>query len=134
LSDIVITLTGPHSTHIVHPNGAVIDTAMAKEYGGPGGTFSSTDLVAAALGSCIATNIGPLAHRHGVDLASIRLAARKTLGGEPRRISRLEVDITIDAPVPAELQPAIRRAAESCTVHRSLSHDTETRINIQFAV
>lgn len=133
MSDITITLTTPHSTRMVHSTGAVIETAMAKEYGGPGGLFSSTDLVAAALGSCIATNIGPLAARHGIDLSSIKLTARKTLGGEPRRISRLEVDVTIDASVPGELQPAFRRAAESCTVHRSLSHDTETHINFRFA-
>jgi putative redox protein len=133
LTELLVKLTGVATTRITHlPSGAVVDSAIAREYGGPGGAFSSTDLVAAALGSCIATNLGPIAERHAIALDRFELRVRKELSTEPKRIARLEVRIQVRGPVPTELRERFRAAAHACTVHRSLHPDLECVIELVY--
>ena len=134
MADLIVELTGPTTTRIAHAHSsAVLETAMAVEYGGTGGAFSSTDLVAAALGSCIATNLGPLAERHGIPLDAIRLAVRKQLTPPPKRIGRLEVTVRISTPLTADQRARFESAAASCTVHRSLHPDLVCAIRFEYA-
>jgi putative redox protein len=133
LSDLIVELTSPTCTRITHAHSsAVLLTAMAPEYGGTGGAFSSTDLVAAALGSCIATNLGPLAERHGIPLGAIRLTVRKQLTPPPKRIGRLEVTVQVNTPLSAELRTRFESAAASCTVHRSLHPDLVCELQFEY--
>jgi putative redox protein len=130
---ILVHLTGAMSTRITHlPSGTVLDSAMAQEYGGPGGTFSSTDLVAAALGSCIATNLGPIAERHGFPLENVELHMGKELSGQPKRINRLDVWIRVRGTVDNELRARFEAAAHTCTVHRSLHPDLDCHIEFAY--
>ncbi|MGH7459587.1 MAG: OsmC family protein [Longimicrobiales bacterium] len=121
MPDVIVHLTTATSTRILHArSGTSIESAMAKEYGGAGGAFSSTDLLAAALGSCIATNIGPVADRHGIPLDAFELSVEKELSPQPKRVIRLDVEIRCRAQVSPGVQARLARAAESCTVLRSL--------------
>ena len=134
MADLIVELTGPTTTRIAHTHSsAVLETAMAPEYGGTGGAFSSTDLVAAALGSCIATNLGPLAERHGIPLGALRLAVHKHLTPPPKRIGRLEVTVQVTAALTAELRARFENAAASCTVHRSLHPELVCAIRFEYA-
>ena len=121
MPDVIVRLTSATSTCMLHArSGASITSAMAPEYGGEGGAFSSTDLLAAALGSCIATNIGPVADRHGIPLDAFELTVEKELSPQPKRVIRLDVAIRCSVPVTPEVRLRLERAAESCTVLRSL--------------
>lgn len=134
MSDLIVELTSPTCTRITHARSStVLLTAIAPEYGGPGGTFSSTDLVAAALGSCIATNLGPLAERHGIPLDAIRLTVRKQLTPPPKRIGRLEVTVQVSTPLTAELRARFENAAATCTVHRSLHPDLVCELHFEYS-
>ncbi len=106
---------------------------MAPEYGGPGGAFSSTDLLAAALGSCIATNLGPVAERHGIPLDSFEIRVEKALGQQPKRVTRLNVEVRCATPLSPDMLGRLQRAAESCTVSRSLHADMEHGITFVLA-
>jgi putative redox protein len=133
LTELLVKLTGPATTQITHlPSGAVLESAIAQEYGGPGGAFSSTDLVAAGLGSCIATNLGPIAERHGIALDRFELRVRKLLSAQPRRISRLEVLIRVRGPVPTELRERFDAAAHACTVQRSLHPELDCAVELVY--
>jgi putative redox protein len=133
LTEIVVELTGAATTRITHgPSGTVLESAIAQEYGGPGGAFSSTDLVAAALGSCIATNLGPVAERHGIDFGRFELRVTKQLSAQPKRITRLAVRIRVTGAVPADLRQRFQAAAHSCTVHRSLHPDLAAPIEFSY--
>jgi putative redox protein len=133
LTEIVVQLTGPATTRITHePSGTVLQSAIAPEFGGPGGAFSSTDLVAAALGSCIATNLGPIAERHSIDFDRFQLRVVKHISPQPRRISRLEVRIRVTGVIPDDLRRRFEAAAHACTVHRSLHPELEAPIEFSY--
>jgi putative redox protein len=122
MTTIEVVLLGDRTCGITHrESGAEIRTCVAPEYGGTGNAFSSTDLLAAALGSCIATNLEPVALRHSVALERIRLRVHKRLAHAPKRVESFTVEIRVDAPVAAAVLERLRRAAEHCLVHRSLS-------------
>jgi putative redox protein len=93
---------------------------MAPEYGGAGRSFSATDLLAAALGVCVATNIDVVAVRHGISLEAIEIRVQKTLAREPKSITGLRVTIALSTSVPGDVRLRLERAAEHCAVHRSL--------------
>lgn len=131
---IEVTLQDIGRCRIKHSDsGQVIHTATATEYGGVGGTFSSTDLVAAALGSCIATNIDRVLQRAEVPLDSVQVHVKKSLSINPKRLARLAVTILIQQAVDSSLETKLRRAAEGCVVHRSLHDDVEVSLDVTAA-
>ena len=54
------------STH--GPSGAAMNTDAPTDNGGKGDSFSPTDLVATAQGTCVMTILGKIAKVHDVDL------------------------------------------------------------------
>jgi len=118
---LAITLAGGGDCRVHHvPTGTTIETSKSPAFGGSGRSLSSTDLLAAALGSCIATDIEPVAIRHGVPLEHIRIYVDKRLSLSPKRIESFTVRIVITAPVEASIRARLRNAADACLVQRSL--------------
>ncbi len=133
MSRIINQPQGSGRTRIVHEEtGSEISTDVSPEFGGGGSTFSSTDLVAAALGSCISSSLEALAERSGIPFDAIEISVTKELGTDPKRITRLEVDITVDAPFDERTARIFERAAHTCTVHRSLHPDIDAPIAVTF--
>lgn len=134
MGSIDVALLGGGECRIVHrDSGAEILSSTAPEYGGSGGAFSSTDLLAAALGSCIATNLEPFALRYGIPLAAVRISVEKTLARSPKRIESLAVEVQVAAGVTASILHRLERAADLCLVHRSLSADVSVTIEVASA-
>ena len=69
--------------------GAEIITDLPPEYGGNGQSFSSTDLVSAALGSCILTPIDNIMEREGFDSKKIRISVIKALSDNSKMIKAI---------------------------------------------
>lgn len=133
MSRITSIPLGGGRTRIVHEaSGDEITSDLSPEYGGAGSTFSSTDLVAAALGSCIGTSVEPLASRHGVDTRGIRILVDKRLSTDPKRISRLDVTIVVPGAADDRLATMIERAAQSCSVHHSLHPHIASPVEVRF--
>ena len=103
------------------PSGDSLATDAPVDNNGLGEAFSPTDLVATALGTCMATVMGIVARQKEISLEGMRLSVRKGMSGDsPRRISRLEVEV--DMPV-SEDHPAcklLQGAALGCPVHHSI--------------
>ena len=124
MAPIQVKLTAPGKCHIVHTaSGADFATAGSPEFGGPGGSFSATDLLAAALGACLITSIDKVAERGGLDPTQLEMSVTKTLAQNPGRVAALDVVIGHPAGFSAELLPKLERAARSCAVKRSLHPD-----------
>jgi uncharacterized OsmC-like protein len=96
---------------------------------GRGEAFSPTDLVATALGVCMATVMGIIADRKGVSLEGLRLDVRKFMTTQgPRRIARLEVDLSVPLAGDHPERKLLENAALGCPVHQSLHPDIEVDI------
>ncbi len=107
------------------PSGAVIETEAPRDNGGQGTKFSPTDLVGAALGSCILTIMGLAAQRQNLDLAGTQVHVEKEMATQPvRRIGGLKTVVRVPAQkaagISAEDRRRIEAAARQCPVHRSL--------------
>lgn len=132
MSRLQIELLGKGDTAITHvESGARIRSSKSPAFGGSGAAFSSTDLLAAALGSCIATNIEPVAERHGVRLDRIRLTVDKQLSASPKRLEAMAVAVTVSGDTVPDVLLRFERAADLCLVHRSLA--PHVRVDIRIA-
>jgi len=111
------------------PSGAPLLTDAPVDNHGQGRSFSPTDLVATALGTCVATIMAIAAERHGVDLTGLRVTVTKEMAATPRRrIARLETVVEAPAVADAAVRARIERAAAHCPVHASLGEDTEAPV------
>lgn len=110
------------------PSGCTLTTDAPVDNHGKGESFSPTDLVATALGTCILTIVGILADRHGWDLRGTRVRVAKEMTPPPRRIGRLTVDVHVPGDFSADDRTRITNAAHTCPVHRSLHPDIEAPI------
>ena len=115
-----------------HQEGSILHTDAPKDIGGEASAFSPTDLVAAALASCVLTTVAMFAERHDLDLTGIRAHVGKSMTASPRRIGHLPLTVHIPASVPAEMRPALERVAHACPVHASLHPDVDAPIEFRY--
>ncbi|HEX4055602.1 MAG TPA: OsmC family protein [Tepidisphaeraceae bacterium] len=114
-------------------SGAALLTDAPKDNMGKGESFSPTDLVAAALGTCMLTIMGIAAQRMNIDLTGTRVVVVKEMVAAPmRRIGRLAVTITVPLPLSAEQRQKLQNAAMTCPVHKSLHPDVQTPITFNW--
>lgn len=125
--EIKIDYAGDLHCNAVHgPSGTVLETDAPVDNNGRGESFSPTDLVATALGACMATVMGIVARRKDIDLAGMRIAVRKHMSTDtPRRISRLEVELDMPLPADHPERRLLESAGLGCPVHHSLHPDIE---------
>lgn len=117
------------------PSGAAFDTDAPRDNMGRGESFSPTDLVAAALGSCMITTIG-IAAKKGtlpVTLDGTRVEVEKHMSADtPRRIARLVVRLTFPPGIPAVHHARIRETGDQCPVAKSLHPDLVLDVRYDF--
>lgn len=130
--EIDVTYTGNKKCQLRHQEGLELRTDAPRDIGGDASAFSPTDLVAAALASCIVTTMGMYAERHDIDLTGIKAHVVKEMNPSPRRIGRLPVVVTLPASVPEDFRPALERAAHLCPVHASLHPDIDTPMDFRY--
>lgn len=110
-------------------SGSVIVTDAPKDNNGKGEAFSPTDLVAAALGSCIITVMGIVAARHQLDLTGTTADVTKEMIASPeRRIGKISVTLKMSRGIPGDKRAMLENAAHTCPVHKSLHPDIVTPI------
>jgi putative redox protein len=119
---------------IIHgPSQAEIATDAPVDNMGKGESFSPTDMVGAALGSCILTTMAILGDRLGIDLKGATARVEKQMASDtPRRIRQLAVQITMPRGVPEEHRARLERAAHACPVHHSLHPDISIPISFDW--
>jgi putative redox protein len=114
------------------PSGAEIMTDAPKDNQGRGESFSPTDLVATALGTCMLTTMGIAARTLNINISGATATVEKEMtAAPPRRIARLTVKIHVPHSLSAIDEEKLIRAAHTCPVHKSLHPDTE--IPIEFS-
>jgi putative redox protein len=115
------------ATHV--DSGKIIITDAPKDNMGNGESFSPTDLVATALGTCMLTIMGIAAQRMEIDLVGTTVVVTKEMSATPpRRISRLAVTLNVPLKLSEEQKQKLQNAAMTCPVHKSLHPDVQTPI------
>jgi len=111
------------------PSGTKLITDAPTDNMGKGQSFSPTDLVAVALGTCILTTMGIVAQRHKLDLSGTRVKVTKEMVTAPlRRIGRLPVEIHVPRELGEEDRRRLEHAAHTCPVHKSLHPDVDAPV------
>ena len=113
------------------PSGTDVLTDAPVDNRGRGESFSPTDLLATALGTCMLTIMGIRAEALGLDLEGAQVRVTKHMVADPaRRVGRLEVLLELPA-VPPEQRPELEQAAHTCPVARSI--DPRIALEVDFA-
>ncbi len=115
-------------------SGTQILTDAPSDNHGFGSAFSPTDLCALSLTTCILTTMGIYAQGKGVEIRRAEGRTTKHMGSDPRRIVRIEVDITLQLGEgkDAHSEESFRRVAHTCPVARSLHSDVHQDVTITF--
>ena len=115
-----------HCTAKHAPSGMTLNTDAPTDNGGKGETFSPTDLLATALGTCIITIMALVAQKRNISLKGTRVDVLKEMSkSPPRRVSDFSVTITY----PADLnlsdsdKARLEKVVDACPVKKSLHPD-----------
>ncbi len=119
---ICIEYTGDLHCNAVHgPSQSQIATDAPADNKGKGESFSPTDLVATALGTCISTTMGIRAAELGVDLRGMTVSVQKEMSKDaPRRIAALPSEVHIPLPPSSPHREVLEQTGLNCPVHKSL--------------
>lgn len=119
-------LTDPLSTEIVHESGAIIKTTAPKDHEGGGNLFSPTDLLPAALASCVLTVISIYAKKHNIPIDHAEFDVEKEMSPTPpRRVKKISIVFRIKTSVDQEGFEKLKAVAKTCPVGLSLHPDIE---------
>ncbi|MEL7021138.1 MAG: OsmC family protein [Bacteroidota bacterium] len=120
-----ITYEGGLRTAAIHQkSGTQLITDAPTDNHGKGESFSPTDLVAAALASCMLTIMGINADKKGLDIKGAKAEVHKIMAAHPRRIERVEIQIQMpDNGYSDDEKKLLERVARACPVAKSVHPD-----------
>jgi len=118
------------ATHL--DSGSEISTDAPKDNHGLGETFSPTDIVCSALASCILTVMAIAVEKNDVDIKNTTAIVKKTMGNNPRRIVKIEIDLIFPKEYDSKTRTILERAAHNCPVHHGLSERIEKDISFTY--
>ena len=131
---IAAVYTGGLHCEVVHgPSGSRIETDAPVDNNGKGEKFSPTDLVGAALASCILTVMGIVAERDHIKLDGARVEVEKEMTTVPeRRIGALRAVVAMPSGIALKDRDKLERTALHCPVHKSLHPDIAAPISFVY--
>ena len=128
-----VTYLGDLRTSSVHlQSGSEIISDAPLDNNGKGEAFSPTDTVANALASCMLTVMGIKARDMEVSMDGSTAEVTKYMQADPRRISKIEVVLTMKSDADQKAKTILERIALTCPVHQSLHPDIEKDITFNW--
>jgi putative redox protein len=130
----IVEYLGDLRTQAKHlKSGNLIVTDAPTDNNGRGEAFSPTDLVSAALSSCMITIMGMVAEREGVDLKGLTSDLVKIMASNPRKIAEIQITFTHPGLAATEVQKQkLKNAALTCPVALSLSESVKQTVVFNF--
>jgi len=111
---------------------AKIITNAPTDNEGKGENFSPTDLVAAALASCMLTIIGIRAKKKGLDIKRPTFKVLKVMSSSPRAISEIRIEFTFKSNLAEADRDYLEKEALNCPVALSLNKDLRQNITFRY--
>ena len=130
-----VTYTGELRTSCEHlRSGDSFITDAPIDNNGLGQAFSPTDTVATGLASCILTMMGIKANGHEIDLSNSTAEVTKHMSSNPRRISKIEIELSLPSGISDKHRKILIHTANTCPVHYSLHPDIEKVIHFNWVL
>ena len=128
--EIDVAYEGELHTSCRHaPSQALLATDAPLDNQGRGESFSPTDLLATALGSCALTTMGIVAAREGWELTGSSARVEKHMVADPaRRVGRVVVRFALPAGLGPDARARLEATAHGCPVMRSIHPDLATEL------
>jgi len=126
---------GLHCAATHGPSRQNLITDAPVDNGGKGEAFSPTDLVATALGTCMATVMGLVAERNHLDIKGLQIQVRKDMTADPvRRIGALTTRLVFPRgnSLSASDRAKLEAAAKACPVKQSLHPDVKVPVEFVY--
>ena len=120
------------TTAIHLDSGSKINTDAPKDNHGLGEKFSPTDMLCSSLASCILTIMAIAVEKNGIDIKNTFATVKKTMASNPRRISKIDIDLVFPRDYDSKIKTILERAAKNCPVHHSLSEKIEKNISFKY--
>jgi uncharacterized OsmC-like protein len=116
------------ATHV--QSGTLIETDAPTDNHGKGERFSPTDMVCAALATCMITTMAIKATEMGIELKGTSIDVQKHMASDPRRIFRIDITLTFSPTLKLDEKESIilKRTGENCPVIKSLHPDVVINI------
>lgn len=128
-----VTYLGQLRTSSIHlQSGSEIISDAPTDNNGKGEAFSPTDTVANALASCMFTLMGIKAASLNLELTGSKASVTKIMGTEPRRISEIHINFSMNAQVDKKNQTILEKTAMTCPVFYSLHPDIKKEISFNW--
>ena len=122
MSDIEIIYIGDLRTKAEHlKSGVIWNTDAPVDNMGKGESFSPTDMLATALGSCMLTIMGIKANEMNINIEGASAEVKKIMAAGPRRIAQVIIVINIPISADEKTKNILEKAALTCPVDKSLS-------------
>ena len=119
------------ATHL--KSGNIITTDAPTDNQGKGEAFSPTDLVSAALSSCMMTIMGQVAAREGVNMKGLKTDVVKVMTASPRKIAEIKIAFSHPDLKATDVQKQkLENAARTCPVALSLSDSLKQTITFNW--
>jgi putative redox protein len=114
-------------------SGTSIISDAPLDNNGKGESFSPTDLVASALGSCMVTIMGIVAQREGKDLEGMTWTTQKIMQADPRKINEIVINFQWGQHgMDEKFLQKLKNAAKTCPVALSLDPTIKQTIVFEF--
>jgi Predicted redox protein, regulator of disulfide bond formation len=125
---------GDLRTEIIHLRSrSVITTDAPVDNKGKGESFSPTDLVASALGSCIFTIMGIAAREHSFSIDGSSCTITKIMTETPRKIGEIRIEFDFTANEYTDKQKKILDyCVKTCPVALSLNESVFQNVTLLF--
>ena len=114
------------ATHI--PSGQTLVTDAPVDNMGKGQSFSPTDLLATSMLNCMMTIIAIAADSRDLDVSGMSGSVEKHMASGPRRVSKLEVEISLPTDLNSEDRAWLIKRGLACPVHKSVSQEMEVEV------
>ena len=133
MSTSKVTYLGNLRTECEHlKSGNTYITDAPTDNNGKGEAFSPTDTVATGLANCMLTVMAIKAKDTGVDLTGSTALVTKTMAANPRRISKIELELFLPENVSEKNKTILENTGNTCPVLHSLHPNIEKVISFNW--
>jgi uncharacterized OsmC-like protein len=108
-----------------------VNSDMSEKDGGRDAGPSPVELLAGALGACIAMMAQTYCDRHGYTDGDVGVSLTLELADSPKRVGAIVVDVELPNGLPEDKKDAVKRMIERCPVHETLRNPPRLDIDIE---